>query len=90
MPDYAFGRGKVIDTSGGSVVRAAAIIVGAIVIIVGLWASVAYVPAGHVGVKDFFGSVSQNVLPPGISLVLPFTRVVDMLNGVALTGSRPR
>ena len=36
------------------------------------------VPAGHVGVKDFFGYVSPNVLPPGIRLVFPFTRVVDM------------
>src|SRR5512138_2927451 len=36
------------------------------------------VPAGHVGVKDFFGSVSPRVLPPGIRLVLPLTRVVDM------------
>lgn len=34
------------------------------------------VPAGHVGVKDFFGIVSPNVLPPGVRLVLPFTRVV--------------
>ena len=29
------------------------------------------VPAGHVGVKDFFGNVSPNVLPPGVHLVLP-------------------
>ncbi|MGQ9495330.1 MAG: prohibitin family protein [Thermoanaerobaculaceae bacterium] len=36
----------------------------------------AVVPAGHVGVKDFFGIVSANVLPPGVRLVLPFTRVV--------------
>lgn len=34
------------------------------------------VPAGHVGVKDFFGIVSPNVLPPGVRLVLPFTKVV--------------
>lgn len=34
------------------------------------------VPAGHVGVKDFFGIVSSNVLPPGVRLVLPFTKVV--------------
>lgn len=36
------------------------------------------VPAGHVGVQDFFGSVSPSVLPPGIRLVLPLTRVVAM------------
>src|SRR5439155_984716 len=33
------------------------------------------VPAGHVGVKDFFGLVSPQTLPPGIRLVIPFTRV---------------
>ena len=33
------------------------------------------VPAGHVGVKDFFGSVSPTVLTPGLRLVVPFTRV---------------
>lgn len=36
------------------------------------------IPAGHVGVKDFFGSVSPSTLLPGIRLVLPFTRVVKM------------
>src|SRR5262245_37752081 len=36
------------------------------------------VPAGHVGVKDFFGNVSANVLSPGINVVLPLTRVVKM------------
>jgi prohibitin 1 len=36
------------------------------------------VPAGHVGVKDFFGNVSPNVLPPGVHLILPFTRVHKM------------
>ena len=36
------------------------------------------VPAGHVGVKDFFGSVSSDTLPPGIRIVFPLTRVVKM------------
>jgi regulator of protease activity HflC (stomatin/prohibitin superfamily) len=36
------------------------------------------VPAGHVGVKDLFGSVSPDVLQPGVSLVVPFTRVHRM------------
>jgi prohibitin 1 len=39
---------------------------------------VTVVPAGHVGVKDFFGNVSPNVLHPGVRLVLPFTKVVKM------------
>jgi prohibitin 1 len=36
------------------------------------------IPAGHVGVKDFFGRVSPNVLGPGVRIVFPFTRVVKM------------
>ena len=36
------------------------------------------VPAGHVGVKDFFGLVSSNILPSGIRVVMPLTRVVKM------------
>ena len=36
------------------------------------------IPAGHVGVKDFFGNVSSSVLPAGVHVVFPFTRVVKM------------
>jgi regulator of protease activity HflC (stomatin/prohibitin superfamily) len=36
------------------------------------------VPAGAVGVKDFFGSVSSSTLSPGIGLVMPLTSVVPM------------
>jgi prohibitin 1 len=36
------------------------------------------VPAGHVGVKDFFGQVSSEILSPGIRFVVPLTRVVKM------------
>jgi prohibitin 1 len=36
------------------------------------------VSAGHVGVKDFFGNVSTSVLSPGINVVMPMTRVVQM------------
>ena len=34
------------------------------------------VPAGHVGVKNFFGKVSPTVLAPGINVVFPGTRVI--------------
>jgi regulator of protease activity HflC (stomatin/prohibitin superfamily) len=33
------------------------------------------VPAGHVGVVDFFGIVSEKTLPPGINVVNPLARV---------------
>ncbi len=34
------------------------------------------VPAGHVGVVDFFGTVSEKTLPPGINPVNPLAKVV--------------
>jgi regulator of protease activity HflC (stomatin/prohibitin superfamily) len=36
------------------------------------------VPAGHVGVKDFFGQVSSSTMSPGIGIVVPLTSVVRM------------
>jgi prohibitin 1 len=36
------------------------------------------IPAGHVGVKDWFGNVSTDIMSPGIGLVAPFTRVHRM------------
>lgn len=41
-----------------------------------LYLTITTIPAGHVGVKDFFGKVSDRVLQPGINMVFPFTRVV--------------
>ncbi|HEY3174098.1 MAG TPA: prohibitin family protein, partial [Thermoanaerobaculia bacterium] len=55
------------------------LVVVAVVLIVLLAGNpIKVIPAGHVGVKDFFGSVSSNVLPPGVRFVFPFTRVVKM------------
>jgi len=36
------------------------------------------IPAGHIGVVDFFGVVSDRVLPSGINLVNPLARVVKL------------
>jgi len=36
------------------------------------------IPAGQVGVLDFFGVVSSRVLPSGVHVVLPLTRVIRM------------
>jgi regulator of protease activity HflC (stomatin/prohibitin superfamily) len=40
------------------------------------WVTV--IPAGNVGVVDFFGSVSEKTLKPGINLVNPFAKVIKM------------
>ena len=62
---------------GGKALRRAVIALVLFVVLV-MGAPITVVPAGHVGVKDFFGSVSKSVLPPGVHLVVPFTRVVKM------------
>jgi prohibitin 1 len=36
------------------------------------------IPAGNVGVKDWFGTVSDDIMSPGIGLVAPLTRVYRM------------
>jgi prohibitin 1 len=62
--------------SGRRVVRLVVIAVALIVLLVG--SPVTMIPAGHVGVKDLFGRVSSDVLPPGVRFVIPFTRVAKM------------
>src|ERR1700758_1906742 len=44
----------------------------AILILILVWSSVAYVPTGHVGILTLFGRVTGDVLPEGIHLVNPF------------------
>ena len=48
------------------------VIVIAVVVFILLYASVAYVPSGHVGVLTLFGRVTGEVLPEGTHLVNPF------------------
>ncbi|MFY9552133.1 MAG: prohibitin family protein [Thermoanaerobaculia bacterium] len=55
-----------------------AILAIAIFVLLVIGGPITVVPAGHVGVKDFFGNVSPTVLPAGVHLVFPFTRVHKM------------
>ena len=50
-------------------------LLGLLVLVV-VYLSTTVVPAGHVGVQDFFGRVSDRLLPPGIGLIVPGTQVV--------------
>jgi len=50
----------------------------AVIVILAVASPVTMIPAGHVGIKDFFGYVSPNTLAPGLRLVMPLTRVIDM------------
>src|SRR5580765_6111110 len=54
------------------------IIAIAIIVAVLIGNPIKVIPAGHVGVKDFFGNVSSSVLMPGVRIVFPFTRVIRM------------
>jgi len=74
-------RPDLIDTPGArgrgfGLLTAVAIVFGIIVFLAA--GPFRTVPAGHVGVKDFFGNVSIGVLSPGINVVTPLTRVVPM------------
>src|SRR5262249_48749105 len=73
-------QNDVIDRSGrrgiGGVAAFVLIVIAVILFIAG--GRFRTVPAGHVGVKDFFGNVSGSVLSPGINVVAPLTRVVNM------------
>jgi prohibitin 1 len=48
----------------------------ALAVLLVVYLSTSVVPAGHIGVQDFFGRVSDRLLAPGINLIAPGTRVV--------------
>jgi regulator of protease activity HflC (stomatin/prohibitin superfamily) len=65
-------RGRVIDVDGLGILSKLRFFVGGVALLILLWASVAYVPAGSVGVLTIFGRVNGVVLPEGTHLVNPF------------------
>ena len=73
MPQFP----RSIDTGSFGFTHVRFLCLGLVVLFV-LYLAATMVPAGHVGVKDFFGNVSPNVIPAGVHFVLPFTRVVKM------------
>ena len=72
MSEFGFDRKHVIDATGGTVMRSLGIGLAVATVLVLLWASIAYVPAGHVGVLTLFGRVTGDVLPEGTHVVNPF------------------
>jgi len=74
MNDFGGVRGRVIDVdmNGPKVIRGFGIVAALVLAVVLLWASVAYVPAGSVGVLTIFGRVTGEVLPEGTHFVNPF------------------
>jgi prohibitin 1 len=57
---------------GSTLGQRAGLLLLAIVILILIWASVAYVPSGHVGVLTLFGRVTGDILPEGTHFVNPF------------------
>ncbi|HEX9973353.1 MAG TPA: prohibitin family protein [bacterium] len=57
-------------------IATSSLLVMAVAVIVALTQMFTQVPAGHVGVVDFFGIVSDRTLPAGINLVNPLANVI--------------
>jgi prohibitin 1 len=69
---------EVVPPSPGGRHIARVVIVAVVLVLLLIGNPVTVIPAGHVGVKDFLGRVSSSVLPAGVHVVFPFTRVVKM------------
>lgn len=67
-------KGGNVAVSRG--VRSVAVLVMTIAGLVAISRCIAQVPAGHVGVVDFFGIVSDRVLPAGLNPVNPLAKVI--------------
>ena len=67
-----FGRDRIVDVGGASVLRALGGVALFFFILIVLFTSIARVPSGHVGVLTLFGRVTGEVLGEGIHLVNPF------------------
>ncbi len=63
---------RYMSKIGSSVPRVLGMAVLAVLLVILIFASIAYVPAGNVGVLTLFGRVTGEVLPEGTHLVNPF------------------
>ena len=70
------GNDKGANPTVARGVRGVAMIVAVIAGLVAISRCIAQVPAGHVGVVDFFGIVSDRVLPAGLNPVNPLAKVI--------------
>jgi regulator of protease activity HflC (stomatin/prohibitin superfamily) len=65
-------RTKIVDVDGTSLGKLAGVGALAVLLLIMVWAAVAYVPPGHVGVLTSFGRVTGEILPEGTHFVSPF------------------
>src|SRR2546422_6284640 len=72
MTIYGDARGKVINVNGNPFARLIGLGIAGFLFVILLFASVARVESGNVGVLTLFGRVTGEVLPEGVHLVNPF------------------
>jgi prohibitin 1 len=72
MTTFNNERVRITDVGPGPVLRLVSLGVVGLILIILLFASVARVESGHVGVLTLFGRVTGEILPEGIHLVNPF------------------
>jgi prohibitin 1 len=70
--------GRLGSSSTAAQLRRVAFGVGGLVLVLMITSSITIVRAGHVGVVDLFGNVSNNTLKAGIQFVNPLARVIQM------------
>ena len=72
MANFGYGRERIVEAGANPFARLATAGIVALLIIILLFASVAKVDAGHVGVLTRFGRVTGEILPEGLHMVNPF------------------
>jgi len=73
-------RSQVRESAGGELRRAFNFmpVVGVLLLLGALASCLTVIPAGYVGVVDFFGTVQENTLKSGINLINPMANVIKM------------
>jgi prohibitin 1 len=77
MADFDMGR-RVVNVNPRSIFRGLGLVILLFVAVIFLFASIAKVESGHVGVLTLFGRVTGEVLPEGIHMVNPFKNNNEM------------
>jgi prohibitin 1 len=72
MAIFNEGRGRIIDATPNPMIRLLGIAIAAFLLVILLFASVAKVDSGRVGVLTLFGRVTGEILPEGVHLINPF------------------
>ncbi len=72
MTDFSAVRAHAVNSDGPSIFKLLKYAALAFFLLILLWSSIAYVPAGNVGVLTVFGRVTGTVLPEGVHFVNPF------------------